>query len=175
MGSMSVGSALAVLLLFIATVNAGRRGGVTFWRKTFTMTCPEKGQWFPKDDPNDNHTAETHTLEYENSRKGPHSCVYVLDKTVYYFYVQGKVCENCFELDAYAMGLAIIMDVVGTMVLMMIIYRCGKKKSSAGLTKASKAPSHSGGRGPPVPSPDYEHLNPHTRTQDPYSMLNRTG
>uniref|UniRef100_A0A3Q3K2M7 DNAX-activation protein 10 n=1 Tax=Monopterus albus TaxID=43700 RepID=A0A3Q3K2M7_MONAL len=81
------------------------------------------------------------------------------------------VCPNCFEVDATWIGAVIVLDVVGTVFVMMAIYRCTKKESPAGPTHASKAPGRSGGRGPPVPSPDYELLNVHTRTQDTYSSL----
>uniref|UniRef100_A0A8D3D5A9 Membrane protein DAP10 n=1 Tax=Scophthalmus maximus TaxID=52904 RepID=A0A8D3D5A9_SCOMX len=84
-------------------------------------------------------------------------------------------CANCVELDASSFGLVIAADMAGTVVLMAIIYKCTKKRSSAGPTPSSKAPARSGGRAPPVPSPDYETLNAHTRSQDPYSVVNRTG
>nr|ACY54762.1 CD3 epsilon splice variant [Hippoglossus hippoglossus] len=88
---------------------------------------------------------------------------------------KGSACANCIELEAAPLALAITVDMAGTIILMMIIYKCTKKKSSAGSTQASKAPARAGGRAPPVPSPDYEALNPHTRSQDPYAIVSRTG
>ncbi|KAK1899861.1 T-cell surface glycoprotein CD3 epsilon chain [Dissostichus eleginoides] len=146
MSSMCVRAALAVLL-FIATVEADK-GGVTFWGEEFTMTCPEKGIFYKEG--NISTEAKQHTLK-------------------------GKTCVNCFELDATLFGLVIAADVVGTVIMMIIIYRCTKKKSSAGPTQTSKAPARTGGRAPAVPSPDYEPLNLHTRSQDPYSVVNRMG
>ena len=39
-------------------------------------------------------------------------------------------CENCFELDAELFGLVIFVDVIGTAIVMMIIFKFTKKKSS---------------------------------------------
>nr|ADV78596.1 T cell surface glycoprotein CD3 epsilon [Siniperca chuatsi] len=178
MNSMGVRAVLAVLLLCIATVKA-ENGEVTFWRENFTMTCPDNGTWFDKDNKIDDTQKEKLTFKYDNSKKGPYRCEYTYNvdsfKQKYYFYVQGKVCENCFELEASLCVMAIVADVVGTAFMMMIIYRCTKKKSPAGLTPASKPPARSGGRAPAVPSPDYDQLNPRTLSQDTYSSVNRMG
>ncbi|XP_010784495.1 T-cell surface glycoprotein CD3 epsilon chain [Notothenia coriiceps] len=169
MSSMCVRAALAVLLLFIATVEADE-GGVTFWGEEFTMTCPEEGKFF-KEGKELTEEKHKHTLKYDD--KGLYHCAYGENK--YYFYVRGKTCTNCFEVDANLFGLAIAADVVGTLIVMIIIYRCTKKKSSAGPLQTSKATARKGGRAPAVPSPDYEPLNLQTRSQDPYSVVNRMG
>lgn len=66
-------------------------GGVSFWMKTFTMTCPGVGKWFEENklietDPEE----QTLTVEYKDRRK--YHCEYGSDgnKEKYYFYVQGK-------------------------------------------------------------------------------------
>ncbi|XP_038550002.1 T-cell surface glycoprotein CD3 epsilon chain-like isoform X2 [Micropterus salmoides] len=172
---MGVQAVLAVLLLFTATVKA--QGGVTFWRNTFTMTCPKEGTWHGESlNITETKEATTMTLTYKNNMKEFY-CTYQDDTTqiTYYFYVKGKVCDNCYELDAMLFWLAITVDVIGTVLVMMIIYRCTKQKSSTGLTPASKPPARQGGRAPPVPSPDYELLNPRTISQDAYSVVNRMG
>ncbi|XP_020500035.1 T-cell surface glycoprotein CD3 epsilon chain [Labrus bergylta] len=175
MTSISVGAALTVLLLFISPADAAD-GDVEFWRETVTMTCPEEGTWYEKgnSEMTDLKENKTYVFKYENKKKGLYHCVHDVDKK-YYFYVQGKACENCFELNPLVFALAIIVDVIGTAFVMMIIYRCGKKRRSDGLSNASTAPARRGGRAPPLPSPDYEPLNPHTRNQDPYSTVSRTG
>ncbi|TDH15110.1 hypothetical protein EPR50_G00028290 [Perca flavescens] len=88
-----------------------------------------------------------------------------------------EACENCFELDSFVVGLAIVVDVLGTAFVMMVIYRYTKKKYSAGPSQASKAPARPAGHhtGPPPPQPDYEPLNPHTRNNGAYDVVNRTG
>lgn len=170
---MGVRATFAVLLLFIATVEADE-GGVEFWRETFTMFCPENGTWFKKGVKESN-VGEEYKLTYDGTNKGLFYCEYGDDKTKYYFYVKGKACENCFELDGRLFGLVIVVDVLGTAGLMIFIFSCTKKKSSAQPSHTSKAPARSGGRGPPVPNPDYETLNVQNRAQDHYSFLNRTG
>uniref|UniRef100_A0A671X820 CD3 gamma/delta subunit Ig-like domain-containing protein n=1 Tax=Sparus aurata TaxID=8175 RepID=A0A671X820_SPAAU len=144
--SMGVRAAFAVFLLFIATVEA-EDGGVTFWGKEFTMTCPGKDgiKWYEGNG----------KQPLEGRKEGQKS--QTANKKPYYFYVQGKVCDNCFELDSLMFLMAIVFDILMTICVMFIVYKCTKKKGPAGLTHASKPPPRSGGRGgPPVPSPDYE-------------------
>ncbi|XP_041796557.1 T-cell surface glycoprotein CD3 epsilon chain-like [Chelmon rostratus] len=170
MTSMGIQAALAVLLLLVATVKADD-GGVSFWGESCTMTCPEEGTWYYK---NKNISEGlTYKFKYENDKKGLYRCEY--DRKKYYFYVQGKVCENCYELDATLFSLALVADISVTAFVMMMIRMCIRKRSSAGLAHTPKAPARSGGRAPPVPSPDYEQLNTHTRSKDTYSVVNRTG
>ncbi|XP_019748288.1 T-cell surface glycoprotein CD3 epsilon chain [Hippocampus comes] len=148
-------------LLIISTVEAGT-GGVSFWRDKFTMTCPENGSWFKKEQSMD---TPGHSLTVDGKNKGLYHCEYVQNnkKLKYYFYVEGKVCANCFELDAALFGALIVADVSITVLLMIFIYKCTKKKSSPGMR---------GHAGPAVPSPDYDYLNAHGQSQDPYSFIN---
>nr|AND78199.1 CD3 epsilon [Lateolabrax japonicus] len=174
MNSLGVGAVL-VLLLFTATVKAAE-GGVEFSGENFTMICPQSGDWFYKDKESIKNDSKTISVKYDNSVKGSYHCSYEGGEKKYYFYVKGNACANCFELDPFVFGLAIVLDVLWTICVMFMIFKCTKKKSSAGFTHASKAPARSGGRAPPVPSPDYEQLNPHTRSQETYSIVNsRTG
>ncbi|XP_056297635.1 T-cell surface glycoprotein CD3 epsilon chain-like isoform X2 [Pseudoliparis swirei] len=165
---------LLLLLLLVTAAATAAEGGVTFWQKDFTMVCPQTGMWFRKLEKGPNYS-QSYTLQYGGYTRGVYHCKYFEhDKEItYYFYVKGKVCDNCYELDAVVVGWTIVGDVVATACVMAFIYRCTKKKSSAGLTHASKA-ARPGGRPPPPRSPDYE-LSPHTRSQDPYSAVNRTG
>lgn len=61
-------------------------GGVSFWLKNFTMTCPDDGKWFRE---NKDTGKEGKTLELEYEDRGKYHCEYD-DKKIYYFYVQGK-------------------------------------------------------------------------------------
>lgn len=140
------------------------------------MKCPQNGTWFEKK--NQLATGETLVLPYDNSKKGPYYCEYVAEndeKATYYFYVEGKVCENCFELDGKLFLIAIIGDAVMTAAVMYIIFKCTKKKGPAEVTHTSKPPARSGGRAQPASSSEYEQLNSHTRTVDTYSIVNRMG
>uniref|UniRef100_A0A3Q3W4S7 Uncharacterized protein n=1 Tax=Mola mola TaxID=94237 RepID=A0A3Q3W4S7_MOLML len=75
-----------------------------------------------------------------------------------------EVCENCFELSADIFLMVIVMDMLLTTFVMMITYRCTKNKSSAGRTQTSKASAPLAGRGPAVPSRDYEVSIAYTNT-----------
>uniref|UniRef100_A0A3Q3KE33 CD3 gamma/delta subunit Ig-like domain-containing protein n=1 Tax=Monopterus albus TaxID=43700 RepID=A0A3Q3KE33_MONAL len=156
MNNMGVQTVLVFLLLFMATVKSDP--GVQFWREDFTMTCPGKGTSDTSETSEPSETSKTfeYKQRYNRDTKGLYYCTYGSEPVKYYFYVQGMVCPNCFEVDATWIGAVIVLDVVGTVFVMMAIYRCTKKESPAGPTHASKAPGRSGGRGPPVPSPDYE-------------------
>ncbi|KAM4566646.1 T-cell surface glycoprotein CD3 epsilon chain-like [Odontesthes bonariensis] len=171
---MGVQAVLVVLLMFTATVMADQ-GGVTFWRKEVTLTCPENGTFHFSN--GSKHEGKTYTFEYKSQMKV--QCEYpdfTEGNKKYYFYVKGKACENCFELDAEIFGLVIFVDVIGTAVVMIIIFKFTKKKSSDEPTHFSKPPAPSRSQPPSVPSRDYEQLNPHTRTVDTYStVVNRTG
>ncbi|XP_077397484.1 T-cell surface glycoprotein CD3 epsilon chain-like [Festucalex cinctus] len=149
------GALLVCHLLIISAVEA-TTGGVTFWRDNFTMTCPKNGNWFERGEPLHK---SSNFLSLNGKNKGLYHCEY--DSGIkYYFYVEGKVCTNCFELDAVLFGVIIAADVSVTIILMILIYKCTKKKISLGA------------KGPAIPSPDYDHLNTHNRSQDPYSFLN---
>ncbi|XP_062275829.1 T-cell surface glycoprotein CD3 epsilon chain-like isoform X5 [Scomber scombrus] len=174
MNNMGAQAVLTVLLLTIGTVEAAD-GGVSFWNMKFTMTCPKVGNWYKGKVPLLNNTVDL-TLSYNG--KGDYYCQYKEDDVEhkYYFYVQGKVCKNCFELDPYLLMVAIIADLIFTVLVMMTIYRCTKKNMPpAPVPHSSKATPRSGGRGPNVSASEYETLNQQTRGHDTYSHLNRTG
>lgn len=164
----------AILLLSVATVKA--KGDVSFWGEYVTMTCPDIGKWFIA-----GNITELADKEYQMKYTGSQDVYYCEYKDdggtniKYYFYIQGKACATCFEVDGLLFLVVIVVDLLGTIGLMFLIYSCTKKRSSAGPANTSKSPARSGGRGPPVPSPDYEQLNNLTRSQDTYSVVNRTG
>ncbi|XP_054884061.1 uncharacterized protein LOC129358861 [Poeciliopsis prolifica] len=163
--------------------------GATFWRKKVTLTCPgnEDVTWFKGnlDKPEESKQSPNNvsfTFTYE--RQVQYRCQYTINKNEkvnYYFYVKGKACDKCFELDPKFFLTIIVVDVIGTVVVMMIIYKCYKKKSSDGQTPSTKPTPRAGHRAPHGPSAEYETLNPNTRSQDTYStvvnsgMVHRTG
>ncbi|XP_029923085.1 T-cell surface glycoprotein CD3 epsilon chain-like isoform X2 [Myripristis murdjan] len=164
---------LAALLLLITTVKG--ESGVSFWRKNFTMTCPEKADWY-KDKEKLSNTTESLALQYNDASKGVYHCEYNEgDTKKYYFYVRGQVCENCFELDGFVIMGAIIGDVVITGCVSLLIYKWAKNKNSNAKPTTPAAYRAPGRSGPPVPSPDYEPLSARTRSADTYSTVNRMG
>uniref|UniRef100_A0A8C6TKH1 CD3 gamma/delta subunit Ig-like domain-containing protein n=1 Tax=Neogobius melanostomus TaxID=47308 RepID=A0A8C6TKH1_9GOBI len=165
---------LAFTLLIPVTVEAEVKGDVSFLRDNVTLTCPLEGvvEWFKgSKNVTDGATSATFTYKYEE-RKDHYHCKNQ-DKT-YHFYIQGKVCENCFELDALVFVVIIVADVIGTTVIMIIVYKCSKKTSGG----PQKTPNPTRPR-EDIPLADtYEGLNPHTRSHDVYAGINqviRTG
>lgn len=169
-------ASLTVLLVLLSTVEAAEtaKGGVTFLGEMFKMTCPGTGDWYLNTEKLANNT-DTYESVYDNKKKGPYHCLYDTTKK-YYFYVKGKACKDCFELDPIVFVLAITLDLIVTAVLMMIIYKFGKRRSSGGSSNASRGSGRSGTPAPATAgSSTYEPLNPNTRNQDTYSKVNRMG
>ncbi|XP_061781558.1 T-cell surface glycoprotein CD3 epsilon chain-like [Nerophis lumbriciformis] len=152
--------ALPWIHLLITVAVAADQGGVSFWKESFKMKCPQDGKWFqgksevgPK--------SSSYTVDFDGNTKGLYHCEYgaQMPSVKYYFYVEGKGCSHCFEMDGVVLGLVIAADVSVTATVMILIYWCVKKRSA---TQAIG--------GPVPPSPDYEPLNIHG--QDAYSSLN---
>ncbi|XP_024113877.1 T-cell surface glycoprotein CD3 epsilon chain isoform X1 [Oryzias melastigma] len=173
---MGVQIVLVVLILCAVTLGAqgDSKGDVQFKQNTVTLTCPEgytkRGPGLKNDDNN------TYTFEYKKPVK--YYCESGSKK--YFFYVKGKGCDNCFELEGWLLAAAIVGDVVMTTILIMIIYKCNKKKTTdepAQTIFPSAPPANypPGPRGRHAPSQTYEPLNPQTRHDGVYSKVQRTG
>ncbi|KAM4590178.1 T-cell surface glycoprotein CD3 epsilon chain-like [Fundulus diaphanus] len=162
--------AAVVVLLTLATAVKTETGEVTFWNKDVTIKCPDQSQVYAKDGTKPIHDDMPYTFEY--TREDYYECKDGDKKKTYSFYIKGRVCENCFELSGNFFLVIIVADLFGSAVVMMLIYKCSKKKSSDGPAKPTKATPKTGGRAPPVPSPDYESLNIHTLASDTYSSMN---
>ncbi|MEQ2290803.1 hypothetical protein AMECASPLE_006703 [Ameca splendens] len=170
---MGVQAVWLVLLLFVVRVET-QKGGVTFWGGTVTLTCPENGTWtgLPKPEPS---TSKTHEFQYKGQAQ--YVCAYQAntegEEQKYLFYVKGKACENCFEVDGFLFMLVILIDVIVTAIVMRIIYVCTKKKSPDPPPQPQRA---RGSRPGPDQSSAYESLNPNTQSTLTYStVVHRTG
>ncbi|KAM9441685.1 T-cell surface glycoprotein CD3 epsilon chain-like [Salvelinus alpinus] len=162
-----------VFLLIMTTVEG--KGDVSFWRNTVTMTCPGEGLWYEGTVQMEVKESEGFTENYDENKR-VYYCVYtdgVNEKTNYQFYIKGKVCKDCYELNPTLVAGAIIGDLLVTGGVILIVYLRARKKS--GPAAPQKPTSRSAGRGPPVvPSPDYEPLSVATRSRDIYAT-HRTG
>lgn len=141
--------------------------GVEFSGKMFTMTCPNNRKWFHKGSIILGSEESTLSRPYDDTTKGLYHCEYGTDDSTvkYYFYVQGRgerllqtlvnapavsavtsspalffleVCDNCFELTPYKMMVAIVVDVLLTLLVMLITYKCSQKRSSAAASHTPK-------------------------------------
>ncbi|XP_055081929.1 T-cell surface glycoprotein CD3 epsilon chain-like isoform X2 [Periophthalmus magnuspinnatus] len=134
---------LAGVLLVVAAVEANPKGGVRFWMNSVTLQCPEEGEWFYGNgtsmiDTND--IKLYYDYKYKGSKDQFH-CKYKSQSTpdapdaaetleTYYFYIQGNACENCLELDALVFAVVIAADLIGTVIIMILIYKCTKNKAA---------------------------------------------
>uniref|UniRef100_A0A3Q2TFH7 CD3 gamma/delta subunit Ig-like domain-containing protein n=1 Tax=Fundulus heteroclitus TaxID=8078 RepID=A0A3Q2TFH7_FUNHE len=160
--------AAVVVLLTLATAVKTETGEVTFWNKDVTIKCPNGAKVDAKDGTNP--ICDDKSCKFEYTREDYYKCKDTT--TPYSFYIKGRVCENCFELTVNFFLVIIMADLFGSVVVMALIYKCSKKKSSVKPSKPTKATPKTGGRAPPVPSPDYESLNVHTLSSDTYSTMN---
>ncbi|XP_036006204.1 T-cell surface glycoprotein CD3 epsilon chain-like [Fundulus heteroclitus] len=161
--------AAVVVLLTLATAVKTETGEVTFWNKDVAIKCPKHSTVHAKDGTKI-HDGNEYMFEYKQEVQ--YECKDAEEKKTYSFYIKGRVCENCFELSGNFFLVIIMADLFGSVVVMALIYKCSKKKSSDGPSKPTKATPKTGGRAPPVPSPDYESLNVHTLSSDTYSTMN---
>ncbi|XP_077077495.1 T-cell surface glycoprotein CD3 epsilon chain-like [Siphateles boraxobius] len=113
---------------------------------------------------------ETTVLANQGVVKGEFSCEYSegSDKVTDLFYLDVKVCENCYELSGMMASGVIFGDLLITGAVILIVYMCVRKNTGSTQQRASK-PRAAGA--PPVPNPDYEMLNQHTRSADVYAGL----
>lgn len=167
---------LALTLLISATVEAK---DVSVWMDKVKLTCPWSGKLYQVKGSSSESlldgTSTTKYTEYTYNYTGTtdqYRCEKEDDETIkYHFYIQGKPCKNCIELDAWVFAVVIVADVIGTTVVMVLVHKCSKKTTGA-QQKTPKAP-----RSREVDIPlTYETLNPHTRSQETYStVINKTG
>ncbi|XP_014836252.1 PREDICTED: T-cell surface glycoprotein CD3 epsilon chain-like [Poecilia mexicana] len=168
---MGVQVMFVVLFMFLATVES-LKGGVSFWRDKVTLTCPGNGTWTNKmDKENALKPGETHEFKFKGQAQ--YYCEYGEEKIKYSFFVKGKACENCFEVDGFLFMLVILVDVIGTAVLMRIIYVYTKKKHPNVPIQPPRARRT---RPQGDQSSAYESLNPNTQATETYStVVHRTG
>lgn len=158
---------LAFVLLISATADA--KGGVSIWMDEVTLTCPEEGSWFWNNGTNTGmDLTSTYNYQYTGTKD-----IYFCNHTeayIYHFYIQGKPCKNCIELDALVFAVVIVADVLVTVLIMAIVYKCSKKKLGGTASNASRSRQEN----VRLDAVTYEALNQQTRN-DEYSIIHRTG
>nr|XP_013859976.1 PREDICTED: T-cell surface glycoprotein CD3 epsilon chain-like [Austrofundulus limnaeus] len=157
---MGVQIEFVVFLMFAVGVKS--EGSATFWRDKVTLTCPGNGTWHSSTAKVQNEK-ETYEFEFTKKKNNFHCTYQDIDDVVktYRFYVEGKACKDCFEVDGLLFLLIIIVDLIGTSALMTIIYSYTKKKVPEQRPQPRPKP---GGRAPPVPAADYEQLSPNSES-----------
>ncbi|XP_067308022.1 T-cell surface glycoprotein CD3 epsilon chain-like [Pseudorasbora parva] len=141
----------------ILTCTGAEDGGVT-WKKDSDVQSGEKNQTFP-------------VRAANGAVKGEFSCQYTdhtAQTVTHMFYLNAKVCENCYELSSFMVIAIVFGDLVITGAVILGVYVCVPKNTGSTQKKASKPRTQSA---PPVPNPDYQELNQRSRTTDVYSAL----
>ncbi|XP_051717893.1 T-cell surface glycoprotein CD3 epsilon chain [Ctenopharyngodon idella] len=140
------------------------------------LTCSggENYKWYKNREKNVISTSSTYEVQAENGIvEGEFHCEYTTDdsKTIkHMFYLNVKVCENCYELSGFLAWGVIFGDLLVTGAVILIVYMCVPKNTGSTQQKASK--SRTAGA-PPPPNPDYERLNHNTRSADLYAGLHK--
>ncbi|XP_028856727.1 T-cell surface glycoprotein CD3 epsilon chain-like [Denticeps clupeoides] len=183
---------LLFLSFIVLCVKGHDVSDVSFWQDSVHFQCPEfDGDKTTKKEHNNlvvfNATHEK--IKFSESIKGQYSCA---DKTVQ-FYVKGKGCPNCYDLNATFLGIVIGLDLAVTTFLMFIVHYFAKGRSPSTPQKSKMSiffippaclsqrfllfrASHVD-KGTPhsPPEPDYQPLNIGSRSRDTYAAVNRMG
>uniref|UniRef100_A0A8C4B6Q7 CD3 gamma/delta subunit Ig-like domain-containing protein n=1 Tax=Denticeps clupeoides TaxID=299321 RepID=A0A8C4B6Q7_9TELE len=147
---------------------------VSFWQDSVHFQCPEfDGDKTTKKEHNNlvvfNATHEK--IKFSESIKGQYSCA---DKTVQ-FYVKGKGCPNCYDLNATFLGIVIGLDLAVTTFLMFIVHYFAKGRSPSTPQKSKMSIFFI----PPACLSQrfllFRPLNIGSRSRDTYAAVNRMG
>ncbi|XP_028855514.1 T-cell surface glycoprotein CD3 epsilon chain-like [Denticeps clupeoides] len=160
---------LLFLSFIVLCVKGHDVSDVSFWQDSVHFQCPEfDGDKTTKKEHNNlvvfNATHEK--IKFSESIKGQYSCA---DKTVQ-FYVKGKGCPNCYDLNATFLGIVIGLDLAVTTFLMFIVHYFAKGRSPSTPQKTRGQRN-----APQPPEPDYQPLNIGSRSRDTYAAVNRMG
>ncbi|KAL6471992.1 hypothetical protein MHYP_G00206420 [Metynnis hypsauchen] len=171
-GKMNGRELTCLLLLFAVAVHADDSSFDTsnlyIDGTTVTLTCPgESPKWTKDGKTPDGEPTENALMisNYKDTHNGLYNCT-TGDKT-YYFYTKLKVCEGCVDLDMGWATMIVIGDILVTLGVILIVYLCAKKK--AGPAPRQRATPGRQAGAPPPPNPDYQVLNPATRSRDVYA------
>ncbi|KAK9961627.1 hypothetical protein ABG768_007041 [Culter alburnus] len=141
------------------------------------LTCSGSetvAKWYKKKEINPISTSVTYEVTTNDGIvKGEFSCEYTTEESKiikHLFYLDVKVCENCYELTGFLAWGTIIGDLLVTAAVILIVYMCLPKNTGSTQQKASKSRTASA---PPPPNPDYERLNHNTRSTDLYAGLHK--
>ncbi|KAJ7990229.1 hypothetical protein DPEC_G00298150 [Dallia pectoralis] len=157
----------SVLVFLIIVSNVEGKGDVTFWRDKIKLTCPEKGDWY-KDNSLFMKDQREHEIHLDD--KVSYYCQYKengMTQTKYSFYVKGRGCENCYEVDRTLVAGCIVGDLMVTGGFILIVYLWAKKKSRLG--EPQKKTSLLQGHVPGASDVHYEPLRLGARGKDIYA------
>uniref|UniRef100_A0A8D0GFI9 T-cell surface glycoprotein CD3 epsilon chain n=1 Tax=Sphenodon punctatus TaxID=8508 RepID=A0A8D0GFI9_SPHPU len=131
---------------------------------TVTLTCPTDDDnttpitWTKGKQQQPTKEAVYEITNYESSHNDEYTCTNGRFPGVLHLKV--KVCENCIELDLWAVAGIVVADLLITLGILFLVYYWSKSRQASG----GREPAGAGGRPrgqkmerpPPVPNPDYE-------------------
>ncbi|KAG7322053.1 hypothetical protein KOW79_014911 [Hemibagrus wyckioides] len=170
-------------VVFFLAVAITVEGSVSFQDRTVTLTCPNVDEdsdlkW-KKDGKsiNDQKQVTLSLSDYTDKNDGLYSCTSQesAEEKTHYFYIKAKVCDGCVDLDMTLALVVVFADVLLTLVIVLAVYYCTRKNAgTAGPQRPTQArQGRAQARGPPPPDPDYQPLNPTTRSGDVYATAHR--
>ncbi|XP_072547503.1 T-cell surface glycoprotein CD3 epsilon chain-like [Salminus brasiliensis] len=129
-----------------------------------TLLCPmEDGKVDP------NNLNNTEFTSYTDQNNGLHFCNRGSEK--FYFYTKLKVCKGCVEMGTGLVLTMMIGDILLTAGVILIVYVCAKRKAAPAPPQRAANPRQA--NAPLPPNPDYQRLNPATRSKDIYAEAKR--
>ncbi|XP_050985652.1 T-cell surface glycoprotein CD3 epsilon chain-like [Labeo rohita] len=168
-------------LLLAAAVNPAQSQDINISGNDVFMTCPEGEDGlvtWSKDgseiEKTGNQIFEVKDQQGPRTVEGLFSCEYkkpgVEKITKHMFYLNVKVCDNCYELSGLMAWGTILGDVLVTGGVILIVYIFATKNSGGTQQRASNSRSLNP---PRPPNPDYEALDPKMRSNAVYAGLNK--
>ncbi|RXN02441.1 T-cell surface glyco CD3 epsilon chain [Labeo rohita] len=157
-------------LLLAAAVNPAQSQEIT--KDSVILTCPE-GQdgtveWYKNKVKTSIHSLTYEVKAEQGTVTGFYRCEHGNVKHV--FYLNVKVCDNCYELSGLMAWGTILGDVLVTGGVILIVYIFATKNSGGTQQRASNSRSLNP---PRPPNPDYEALDPKMRSNAVYAGLNK--
>ncbi|XP_049322966.1 T-cell surface glycoprotein CD3 epsilon chain [Astyanax mexicanus] len=157
---------LFVLIAFpLAVANPGN---IEISGTKVTLTSPEKGTWYKGNEELGNEF--TYTINnYTEGDNGLYECKE--GNRSYYFYTRLYVCEGCMEMKTVVAWGIVLGDVMVTLGVILIVYLCASKNTSAPPQRAQRRQLTPGTA--QTSDTTYQELTPGTRNADVYSDVKR--
>lgn len=162
---------LFVLIAFpLAVANTDKKTeNIEIYGTTVILKCPETGTWYKGNQPIP-HNQSTHTINiYTDDDNDLYKCKG--SNRSYYFYTRLHVCKGCMEMDAVVAWGVVLGDVIVTLGVILIVYTCASKNTSAPPQRAQRRQLTPGTAQPSDST--YQELTQGTRSTDVYSDVKR--
>uniref|UniRef100_A0A8C4FZF8 CD3 gamma/delta subunit Ig-like domain-containing protein n=1 Tax=Denticeps clupeoides TaxID=299321 RepID=A0A8C4FZF8_9TELE len=141
-------------------------GNVVFYGSYVTMTCPNGTKLY-----NEKNDEVENSINYIETPEPKYHC----EGDAIQFYIKGKGCPNCYDLNATFLGIVIGLDLAVTTFLMFIVHYFAKGRSPSTPQKSKMSIFFI----PPACLSQrfllFRPLNIGSRSRDTYAAVNRMG